>query len=113
MPAVAVFTLIGVGILVVVLAGYLIRVAFILWQVVRQLEVIIDGVVAVSEEAAPIGQVANAINADLDAGRRALEGAVARLGEEQALSQEPQPTRGQGSAKDGTESRWQSSSFRQ
>ncbi len=113
MPAVAVVTLIGVGILVVVLAGYLIRVAFILWQVVRQLEVIIDGVVAVGEEAAPIGQVANAINADLDAGRRTLEAAVARLGEEQALSQEPQPTTGQSSDKEGTGIRWQSSSFRQ
>lgn len=88
MPAVAVFTLIGVGLLVVVLAGYLIRVALILWHVVRKLEVVLDGVVATGEEAAPLGQVANAINADLDAGRRALEAASASVRAQPGSGQE-------------------------
>ncbi len=90
MPAVAVFTLIGVAILVAILASYLIRVALILLHVVRKLEVVLDGVVATSEEAAPIGPVATAINADLEAGRRALEAASARI--------RPQPDSGQESA---------------
>lgn len=88
MPAVAVFTLIGVGLLVVVLAGYLIRVALILWHVVRKLEVVLDGVVATGEEAAPLGQVANAINADLDGGRRALEAAAASVRAQPGSGQE-------------------------
>jgi Na+(H+)/acetate symporter ActP len=77
MPAVAAVTLVGVALLVVVLAGYLIRVALILQHVVGRLNSILASVVAVTEESAPIGQVANAINADLEAGHRSLERALA------------------------------------
>lgn len=77
MPAAAVVTLIGVAILVAVLAAYLIRIALILSHVVSRLNTVLGGVVALRDESEPIGQVANAINADLDAGRRALEAALA------------------------------------
>lgn len=77
MPVVAVVTLIGVALLVAVLAAYLIRIALILQHIVGRLNTILGAVAAVSDESAPIGQVANAINADLDAGRKALETALA------------------------------------
>jgi hypothetical protein len=77
MPTVAAVTLVGVAILVAVLAGYLIRVALILRHVVMRLNSILASVVAVTDESAPIGEVANAINADLQAGRSALERVLA------------------------------------
>lgn len=73
MPAVAIVSLIGVGLLVVVLAGYLITVALILNSVVGRLNTILGAVGAVIKETAPIGEVAGAINADLEASRRAIE----------------------------------------
>ncbi|MGI8864553.1 MAG: hypothetical protein ACR2JH_09185 [Solirubrobacteraceae bacterium] len=82
MPAVAVITLIGVALLVGVLAAYLIRVALILHHVVGRLDVVLGAVGAVNEEAAPIGQVADAINADLGAARRAVEEAADRSPDE-------------------------------
>ncbi len=84
MPAVAVITLIGVALLVAVLAGYLIRVALILRHVVLKLNIVLAGVVAVNDESGPIGPVADAINADLDAGRKALDEALARRAEQSA-----------------------------
>ncbi len=88
MPAVAAVTLVGVALLVVVLASYLIKVALILRHVVMRLETILDAVVAVSEESAPIGQVATAINVDLDAARTSLEAALAARGPQQGTGQE-------------------------
>lgn len=78
MPAVAVVSLIGVALLVIVLAGYLITVAAILRHVVSRLNTILDAVGGVIEESAPIGEVATAINADLDASRRAIEAVLER-----------------------------------
>jgi hypothetical protein len=72
MPAVAVITLILVGAAVVVIAFYLIYIALILNHVVRRLNTILGGVVASGEQSAPIGEVAGAINADLEAAARAL-----------------------------------------
>ncbi len=87
MPAEAAVTLIGVALLVAVLAGYLIHVILILRHVVLTLDVVLRAVVAVSDEAAPIGEVTNAINTDLEAGRRALEDAVAqRSSQEESAS---------------------------
>ncbi len=86
MPAEAVVTLIGVALLVAVLAGYLIHVILILRHVVLTLDVVLRAVVAVSDEAAPIGEVTNAINTDLEAGRRALEDAVAQRSSQESAS---------------------------
>lgn len=73
MPAVAIVTLVAVGLLVAVLAAYLIRVAFILRQVVRRLRTILSSVTAVIEESAPLDEVIDEVNRDLDAVRNALE----------------------------------------
>lgn len=81
MPAPAVLTLIGTAALVAVLAGYLIRVALILRHVVLTLETILAAVAAVSDQAAPIGDVVGAINADLEAGQSALQDAAAKAAE--------------------------------
>lgn len=76
MPLVAALTLVGVAATVVVLAGYLIKVALILSHVVSRLETVLYGVGAVSQQAEPIGAVASAINADLEAAARALHTAM-------------------------------------
>ena len=76
MPAVAVITLIAVGAAVAVIATYLIYIALILSQVVARLNTILGGVGAVGQQSAPIGQVAGAINADLEVAARALHAAL-------------------------------------
>lgn len=76
MPAVAVVTLIAVGAAVAVIATYLIYIALILSQVVARLNTILSGVAAVGQQSAPIGQVAGAINADLEAAARALHASL-------------------------------------
>lgn len=73
MPGPAVLTLVGMGLLVALIAIYLIRVALILRHVVAKLEAVLNGVVEVSNQSAPIGDVANAINADLEESRKTLE----------------------------------------
>lgn len=72
MPAVAVITLILVGAAVAVIAFYLIYIAALLAHVVGKLNKILPAVGASGEQAAPIGEVAGAINRDLEAAARAL-----------------------------------------
>ncbi|HWF49417.1 MAG TPA: hypothetical protein VG294_02140 [Solirubrobacteraceae bacterium] len=76
MPAVAVITLILVGAAVAVIATYLIYIALILYQVVARLNKIVADVGETGQQAAPIGPVAGAINADLEAAARALHGSL-------------------------------------
>jgi hypothetical protein len=76
MPAVAVITLILVGAAVAVIAFYLIYIALILSHVVGRLNRILDGVGEVSRQSVPIGPVAGAINADLEAAARALHASL-------------------------------------
>lgn len=79
MPVVAIVTLVAVGLLVAVLAAYLIRVAFILRHVVRRLQTILSAVTAVIEESAPLDEVIDGVNGDLDAVRDALEHTAAKI----------------------------------
>lgn len=76
MPAVAVVTLILVGAAVVVIAFYLIYIALILNHVVGRLNSILGGVAASGQQSAPIGDVAGAINADLEAAAGALHASL-------------------------------------
>lgn len=95
MGAHAVVTLIAVGLALAVIAAYLIRIALILWFVIDRLRVILAAVVGVTETSRPAGAVVDDINADLDAGRQALEGAVQRLSERRAPAiREPEPAGG-------------------
>lgn len=87
MPATAVITLIGTTLLVAALAGYLIRVALTLRDVVVTLDTVLGAVVATADEAAPIGQVATAINADLDASAKVLAQACAQVQQVQHAKQ--------------------------
>ncbi len=76
MPAVAAITLLLVGAAVAVIAFYLIYIALILNHVVARLNRILAAVGASGEQAAPIGPVAGAINADLEAAARALHASL-------------------------------------
>lgn len=91
MPGPAVLTLVGIGLLVAAIAVYLIRVALILRHVVLKLETILNGVVDVSRQSAPIGEVANAINADLGDLRKQLDGLAARAKVSADAQAEPGP----------------------
>lgn len=76
MPLAAIVTLIGTAITVVVLALYLIRIAFILKHVNFTLGTVIAGVRAIANQTEPLGQVVNDINQELDGLRAALEALV-------------------------------------
>lgn len=76
MPAVAAISLILVGAAVIVIATYLIYIALILSQVVGRLNTILKGVAGSGDQAAPIGAVAGAINADLEVAARALHASL-------------------------------------
>ncbi len=87
LPAAAIVTLIGVAVLVAALAGYLIWVAVLLRDVTSTLQGILGSVVETGTQAAPIGQVTGAINADLEASAKALTQASARVQQETNGSQ--------------------------
>ena len=78
MPGPAILMLVGTAGLVAALAFYLIYVAVILKHVVGKLNVILDGVAAVSRVSQPIGGVATQINADLQAASDSLERVAAK-----------------------------------
>jgi hypothetical protein len=75
----AVVFLAAVALALAVTAAYLVRIVLILWQVIDRLRIILAAVVGVSETSKPIAPIVEDINADLDAAREALEGAVDRL----------------------------------
>jgi len=91
-PAAAVVTLIGVALLVLTLAFYLIWIAYILKRVVNDLVPVLEGVGSVSEKSRPVGPVINDINADLAHGREALEACVRRLEARSAPANDKGPT---------------------
>ncbi len=86
----AVVTLAAVALALAVIASYLIKIALILWNVIDRLRVILGAVVAVTEGSKPMGPVMEDINANLAAGREALESATRRL-EERHAPAEPAP----------------------
>ena len=92
MPAAAVVTLIGVALLVLTLAFYLIWIAYILKRVVNDLVPILEAVDGVSEKSRPVGPIVNDINADLAHGREALEACVRRLEARRAPANDKGPT---------------------
>ncbi len=73
--------LFAIFIAVAAIAGYLIWIGLILKHVVNRLVTILGAVEATSDAAQPVGAIIDDINKDLDAGRKLLEGAVARLQE--------------------------------
>lgn len=74
MPAAAIVTLIGVGILVLALAFYLIRIALILRSVIDTLGKITFGVRAIAHATTPVNPILGEIKADVDTMESALTG---------------------------------------
>lgn len=87
--------LLAVTIAVVAIAGYLIAIVLILKNVVNRLTTILGGVEAVTRTVQPVDGLLRDINADLDAGRRTMDDAVARIEETRV----PVGTAGDGSAR--------------
>lgn len=75
MPAAAVGTLVGVGILVLALAFYLIRIAVILHKVIDTLGLITFGLRSIAFQAEPVNQIVGEIKADVET----MEGALNAL----------------------------------
>jgi hypothetical protein len=78
MPLVAVITIIGALLTVVVLAAYLIRVAFVLARVSAKLSPIAVGLHQVTEKTEPIKPIVGDINNDLAGVDSALRAVLAR-----------------------------------
>lgn len=81
MELVAIVTLIGVALTVVVLAVYLVTVAAILKHVNFTLGTVIAGLWSIANQSEPLEQVMGEINRDLDGVRSALDGLVAQAGQ--------------------------------
>ena len=73
MEPVAVFTIVAVAVTVLVLAAYLIALALVLRRVGSRLETVVSALRAVSERTTAAGPLLEAIGAELDGGRAALE----------------------------------------
>ncbi|MDP8958871.1 MAG: hypothetical protein M3N51_06650 [Actinomycetota bacterium] len=80
MSAVAIVTVVVVGLLVLALAAYLITIALILRRVIDTLGLVTFGVRAIAHQTAPINELVTGINADLKHIDQALQGLVAEAG---------------------------------
>ncbi len=81
MDAAAIVTLVGVGLLIVVLAAYLIVIALILRRVSARLTTVLDALRAIPERGDAAAPAIDALNRELDRMRAALEGVAERAGE--------------------------------
>jgi hypothetical protein len=86
MPAPGVIMLVAVLLIVVALVYYLVSTILALRQITAGLDDVITGVSEIIEKSAPVNEVVNTINADLDAGVELLEGLlVKKAGMEDAV----------------------------
>lgn len=75
-----ILTLITVGLVVLALAGYLILIAWALWQAKKSVAAIADGLEAVSRHTVPLGARLVETNGALGSLLRGLDSADAHLG---------------------------------
>lgn len=75
MPAAAIGTLVGVGILVLALAFYLIRIALILRKVIDTLGLITFGLRSIAFQTQPVNEILGEIKTDVET----MEGALTAL----------------------------------
>jgi hypothetical protein len=80
MSLLVLLTYIGVGLLVLALALYLLTIVVILRRVRETAGLIVFGLRAIAHQAEPVGEVAAQINADLTAVRDALHGLLEKAG---------------------------------
>jgi hypothetical protein len=86
MPAAGVVMLIAVLAIILALVYYLVSTILALRQITAGLDEVITGVSEIIEKSAPVNEVVNTINADLDAGVELLEGLlVKKAGMEDAV----------------------------
>ena len=78
MPLVAVITIIGAGLTVLVLAAYLISIAGVLWRVNDQLRAVTANLSVVTERTEPVGSIVGEINGDLTGVDKALQAVLTR-----------------------------------
>jgi len=78
MPIAAVFTIIGAVLTVLVLAAYLISIAFVLARVNSKLGAINDGLQLVTEKTKPLEPIVGEINRDLAGVDNALRAVLAK-----------------------------------
>jgi hypothetical protein len=78
MPAAGVVMLIAVVLIVLALVYYLVSTILALRQITNGLDEVITGVSEIIEKSAPVNEVVNTINADLDAGVELLEGLLVK-----------------------------------
>lgn len=78
MPIAAIFTIIGAVLTVLVLAAYLISIAFVLSRVNSALRSVADGLHLVTERTKPIGPIVEDINRNLSGVDDALKAVLAR-----------------------------------
>lgn len=78
MSAAAIVTLIGVGLLVVALAGYLVWAALLLRHVSATLGTIVDGLQTIADRTEPLDDVVGQIVENLEVTADALEDVLAR-----------------------------------
>ena len=86
MPAAGVVMIIAVLLIVLALVYYLVSTIVALQRITNSLDVAITGVVGIIEKSAPVDEVVNSINTNLDAGVDLLEGLlVKKAGMEDAV----------------------------
>ncbi|MGH3773116.1 MAG: hypothetical protein ACRDRW_17270 [Pseudonocardiaceae bacterium] len=78
MPLTAVFTIIGAGLTVLVLAAYLIGIAVVLRRIDTKLRAVTAGLHLVTERTEPVGSIVGEINSDLTRANDALRAVLAR-----------------------------------
>ncbi len=86
MPTEAVITIVAVVLIILALVYYLVSTILALREITAGLDDVITGVSEIIEKSAPVNEVVNTINADLDAGVELLEGLlVKKAGMEDAV----------------------------
>ena len=79
MPAAAVVTLIATGVVVLVLAGYLLYVGWMLQHVTRALDGVVAGLEEIGRVSAPLGGLMEEINEDLTHVEASVDMVAAKL----------------------------------
>jgi uncharacterized protein YoxC len=79
MPVAAIVTLVAAGVVVLVLAGYLLYVGWMLQHVTRVLDGIVEGLDAISRSSEPLGHVVDEINEELVHVEASVDAVAARL----------------------------------
>jgi hypothetical protein len=79
MPAAAVVTLIAAGVVVLVLAGYLLYVGWMLRHVTKALDGVVAGLQQIGRSSAPLGGLIEEINEDLTHVEASVDVVAAKL----------------------------------